>query len=148
MRIIPNRRRGFAALAWVLVVFFIVFIVIIFGVAYTCIKTIQRICPPPDKDADGTVHMPAIGDKYQGGTVTGYAPPPHAVDQLEAPPADLFTVHWVYIYADNSPRPAAWTNCIWNGPLGSEPDVFTLESWPVGQMPAQRFYNKIISNGF
>ena len=153
MRIIPNRRRGFTAIAWLLVVFFIVFIVIIFGVAYTCIKTIQRICPPPDKDADGTVHMPAIGDKYQGGTVTGYAPPPHSLDEVQPPPADLFTVHWVYIFASDQPRPSAWTNCIWNGDLLDltnqiGPNGLPMELWPAGQMPDRRFYNIVVSNGF
>ncbi len=154
MKIMPNRRRGFAAIAWLLVVFFIVFVIIIFGVAYTCIKTIQRIVPPPDKDQDGTVHMPGIGDKYQGGTVTGYAPPPHDAPQyLTDIATNGFTLHWVYIFASDQPRPSAWTNCIWNGDLSTVSNAFgsnglPMEFWPAGQMPAARFYNIVLSNSF
>jgi hypothetical protein len=93
-------------------------------------------------DEDGNVPASAT---YQGSTVTNAR---RSTGLRQRAKCRKATVHWVYIFTDNSPRPAAWTNCIWNGPLGSEPDVFTLESWPVGQMPAQRFYNKIISNGF
>jgi hypothetical protein len=152
IRLNPNREAGVAIVAWLLVVLFVIFIIIIFGVAYTCIKTIQKIVPPPDPDPDGRIHMPVVGDKYGGGTVTGYAPPPHlTVQDIEqsAPPG--FAISRVYIFADNSPRPAAWTNCIWQGDLLDVTNAIgsnglPMEFWPAGQMPSQRFYNIVVSN--
>lgn len=152
MKITLDRKGGFAAAGWILLIFFVIFIIVIFGVAYTIIRTFQKIVPPPPPDDDGLIHMPAIGSGYLGGVVQGYVPPPHFSPQyLQAAAPPGFTISRVYIFADDSPRPSAWTNCIWAGDLTNVQSAFgsnglPMESWPAGQMPPQRFYNIIVSN--
>lgn len=152
MKIKPNAQAGLLAASWILLIFFIIFVIFILGIAYTVIRTFQKIVPPPPPDDDGIIRMPPVGAGYGGGVVGGYAPPPHFSPQYlqdAAPPG--FTVNRVYIFADNSPRPASWTNCIWSGDLADVTNVMgsnglPVESWPLGQMPAQRFYNIVVSN--
>ena len=151
MQIKTNSRAGVAGVAWLLLVFFVLFVIFILGVAYTVVRTFQKIVPPPPPDDDGVSHVPPVGGQYQGGVVKAYVPPPHETT-FDPPPAG-FTVHWVYIFADNSPRPPAWTNCIWNGDLANVQEAMgtnglPLELWPDGQVPSQRFYNIVVSNSF
>lgn len=142
------RLRGQVVAAWLLVVFFLIFVVIIFGVAYTCIKTIKRIVPPPPPDDKGWV--PGIGDKYQGGIVTAYVPPPHATDDASPTYPPGFEVKEVRIFSSDRAYPGNdwphWTNMIWNGPLDQVTNQMSsngipMELWPQGQQPDRRFYN-------
>lgn len=154
MKILLPRRseRGFASTLWVMVIAFLIFIIVIGSVVITLCRTIKRICPPPKPDENG--YTPGIGDAYMGGVIDSYVPPPHFTPQYlqdAAPPG--FTIHHVYIFAADSPRPPAWTNCIWNGALDSVTNAFgtnglPMESWPAGQMPMQRYYNVVLSNSF
>lgn len=100
----PNRhRRGITLLVLILV--FVIFLVVIGGIAIIMIQAVKKLVPPP-KDPDGVTYYPRVGSKYAGGTVIGTGTPKVAVTNSPG--------QWsIYICADDSPNPAAWTNVIW-----------------------------------
>jgi len=144
----PKRKLSGAALAiWLILLIFVLFIVIVGGIAITMVKTLKKIVKQPPPDDQGWV--PGRGSLYGGGIVIGYTNGPG----FQARTPTGFTVTNVMIYASDELYPgndlAHWTNCIWTGPLDQlETAIGTngmpLESWPDGQQPRQRFYNFVV----
>lgn len=131
MRIKPQQNRAIAI--WVMIVVMLIFIVVIGGIFYIFCKAINKLVPPPAPDPDGHVQTLHIGDKYQGGTVTGWAP--HS--------GSLTGATNVLVYASDSPGPA-WTNLVATQVLVGETNVFLIEQFT--NPPGARFYNLVLSN--
>lgn len=146
-----QRQRGLFGMVWAIIILFIVFIIIIGGIAYTMVKTIKKCVPPPPPDEDGNVVIPPLGSRYMGGTVVGYTPPPHYVDNVVIPPPNpRFNATNVEIYASPTPMPGddpRWTNLVYVGPLDPNADItitnlLLMEKWKwTNTPPPQRFYN-------
>ena len=145
IRLNPNRwRRGIVL--WVLILVFVIFVVIVAGIAWAMIKALQKIVPPPPPP-DNVYPMP--GDPYGGGITIGYAPDPGAtaneiLNYLNRP-KDTSTNKTYYIYAGDWPTAESMTNLLWSGSFNDLTNQIgtnglPLEQFPDG-MPPHRFYN-------
>lgn len=146
IRLNPNRwRRGIVL--WVLILVFVIFVVIVAGIAWAMIKALQKIVPPPPPP-DNVYPVP--GDPYGGGITIGYGPPPEGSSlyrpEEEAPKdTTASTNKTFYIFAGDWPTADSMTNLIWSGSYDDLTNQFNSNGIPIEKFtngtPPHRFYN-------
>lgn len=141
MKITLNRRHESAVALWVVIVIMVIFVIVIGSIFIICCHAIQKIVPPPPPDDDGKVPALHIGDKYSGGTITGFLP---HFDNFTSN-ASAVAVTNVLVFAADTPNPDQWTNLVFAGQLSDMTNTVTLEQFS-NVIPAQRYYNIVVSN--